>query len=240
MDIPAVTGMYERNPGADLYRKDVYIVKTTDSAREMAEAIARMVNLACKLANKQEIGKPGEEGYIPRGMLRWERTERTGAQRVVDMLLAKIQGKPFEMELHPTEFERVEPAAAVKKLSSAKIALVTDGGLVPKGNPDNIEPLKATKYGEYGIKGIDKLNPEDFEVVHVGYDTAAVSRDAHRLVPLDIMRDMEKEGIIGKQADSFYSTTGVATTLEDSRRIGQSIAERLRSEGIDGAILTST
>ncbi|HBQ87254.1 MAG TPA: glycine/betaine/sarcosine/D-proline family reductase selenoprotein B, partial [Syntrophomonas sp.] len=28
LNIPVVTGMYEENPGADMYKKDVYIVKT--------------------------------------------------------------------------------------------------------------------------------------------------------------------------------------------------------------------
>ena len=63
----------------------IYIVKTADSARGMADAIAAMSNLALKLVSKQEIGIPDKEGYFPRGMLRWERTELTGAQRVVDM-----------------------------------------------------------------------------------------------------------------------------------------------------------
>jgi betaine reductase len=238
--IPAVTGMYEENPGAGLYKKDVYIIKTADSATGMVEAVSKMVNLALKLATKQAIGKPTEEGYIVRGIIKAELADRTAAQRVVDMLLAKLQGKPFETELHLPEFERVKPPAALKNLSSAKIALVTDGGLVPKGNPDKIESSNATKYGEYSIKGVDELNPEGYDVVHFGYDTIAVRRDPHRLVPLDSVRDLEKKGIIGKLHESYYATTGVGTTLGNSRRIGRGITERLKAGGVDGVILTST
>ena len=156
------------------------------------------------------------------------------------MLIAKVQSKPFETELHLPKFERIKPAAVVKDISSAKIALVTDGGLVPKGNPDKIEFVKATKYGVYSIKGADKLVPEDYEVAHVGYDNNAVRRDPHRLVPVDVMRDLEKEGVIGKLCESLYSTTGAAATIENSRKIGQGIAEHLKTEGVNGAILTST
>ena len=156
------------------------------------------------------------------------------------MLLAKLQGNPFDTELRLPEYERVKPAAALKDLSTSTIALVTDGGLVPKGNPDKIELSNATKYGEYGIKGVGKLNPEDFEVVHVGYDSLAVKRDPHRLVPLDVMRDLEKEGIFGRLCERFYSTTGVATTLENAKKIGRGITEHLKNGGVDGAILTST
>ena len=240
LGIPAITGMYEENPGVGLYKKDIYIIKTTDSARGMAEAVSKMVNLLLKLATKREIGRPGEEGYIPQGILKWELSDRTSAQRAVDMLLAKLQGKPFETELHLPEFERVKPADPVKNLSSAKIALVTDGGLVPKGNPDKIESSRATKFGKYSIKGVDKLNPEDYEVVHIGYDPTAVRQDPHRLVPLDVMRDLEKEKAFGKLNENFYATTGVATPLENARRIGQGIAEELKAEGVDGIILTST
>jgi len=35
LGIPAITGMYEENPGVGLYKKDIYIIKTTDSARHL-------------------------------------------------------------------------------------------------------------------------------------------------------------------------------------------------------------
>ena len=168
LGVQAVTGMYEENPGVGLYRKDVYIVKTEESVKGMTNAVSTMVNLAFKLALKKDIGGPDDEGYFARGILKRGFSERTVAQRVTDMLLAKLHGTPFETELRLPEFEPVKPAPGIKDLSSSRICLVTDGGLVPRGNPDNIETYKATKYGKYSIKAADRLNPEDFEVVHVG------------------------------------------------------------------------
>jgi betaine reductase len=240
LGIPAVTAMYQENPGVGLYKKDIYIIKTADSAKDMGGAITKMAGLAIKLVDKKEIGSPDKEGYFPRGMLKLGFAEKTTAERAVDMLVAKLQGKPFETELHLPEFERVKPPAPVKNLASAKIALVTDGGLVPKGNPDNIESLKATRFGMYSIKNIQRLNAQDYDVVHVGYDTKAVKEDPQRLVPLDVLRDMEKEKILGKIDDIFYTTTGVATPLENSRKIGRGIAERLKQDRVDAVILTST
>ena len=46
----------------------------------------------------------------------------------------------------------------LKILSKATIALVTSGGIVPKGNPDHIESSSASKYGKYDIEGFDRLN----------------------------------------------------------------------------------
>jgi betaine reductase len=240
LGIPVVTGMHEENPGLDLYRNDVYIVSTDDSVRGMKEAVSRMVDLALKLATNQRIGRPSDEGYFPRGWLDNEISDRRGAERVVSMLLRKIAGQPFETEVPRPTYDRVTPAPAIRDISHARIALITDGGLVPKGNPDRIEARTATRFGKYSCKGRDSLNPGEYEVSHVGYDSVFVREDPNRLVPVDVMRDLEKEGAIGSLHDEFYTTTGVANIVETMRRLGKTIAEELKTQGVSGAILTST
>jgi glycine reductase len=240
LGIPAVTGMYKENPGVDLYRKDVYIVETEDSARRMAGAVAKIINIVFKLAGKEKMGKPSEEGYFPRGYLSNEVSDRLGAERVVSMLLAKVRGEPFQSEVSLPKYDRVEPAPGIKDLRSATIALVTDGGLVPKGNPDRIEDRAATRFGAYSLKGRDTLDPNDYEVSHVGYTPVFVLQDPHRLVPVDVMRDLEKEGMIRKLHEKFYSTAGAVNIVENVKRMGQAIAKELKNEGVSGVILTST
>ena len=73
------------------------------------------------------------------------------------MLLKKLADKPFVTEFPMPDFDRVEPNPAVKDLAHAKIALVTSGGIVPKGNPDHIESSSASHYGEYDITGVMDL-----------------------------------------------------------------------------------
>lgn len=240
LGIPAVTGMYKENPGVDLCRKDIYIVQTEDSVRGIAEVVSKMVSIACRLAANEKIGKPSEEGYFPRGFLTNEPSDQTAAERTVSMLLAKIKGEPFATEVSPPKYDRVKPAPGIKGIPLATIALVTDGGLVPKGNPDRIEHQKATRFGSYSIKGVNVLNPKDYEVSHTGYDSAHVSQDPHRLVPVDVMRDLEKKGVIAKLHETFYATTGVATALEKAKEMGQAIARQLEVQRVSGAILTST
>jgi len=112
--------------------------------------------------------------------------------------------------------------------------------LVPKGNPDKLESRRATKFGAYSIRGLDTLSSKDYQAHHVGYDTTFASQDPNPMLPLDVMRDFEREGIIGKVHETFYTTAGVATPLADCERIGQGIAEQLKAEGVAGVILTST
>ncbi len=240
LGIPAVTGMFSENPGVDLFSKDTYIVQTGDSIRTMADAIAKMVSIALRLVANQEIGKPTEEGYFPRGIVRNERVDKNAAERAVSMVLAKIKGEPFAPELELPKFDRVKPAPALKDLASAKIALVTDGGLVPKGNPDKMEAGRSTRFATYSIKGVDYLSLGDYEANHTGYDGVFVNQDPNRLVPLDVMRDLEKEGVVGKLQDKIYATAGVATPLDNAVNIGQGIAEQLKADGVDAVILTST
>ena len=240
LKIPVVTGMYAENPGVDLYHQDVYIVQTGDSVRTMDDAIAKMVSLALKLAEGKPVGKPAEEGYFPRGILVNEVRDHNGAARAIAMLLNKLQGRPFDPEvIQPTHYP-VSAAPRIQNMGQSTIALVTDGGLVPAGNPDGIESKNATRYGGYAFKGMDTLDSRDFDISHSGYANQHTRHNPNRLIPVDAMRDIERDKGIGKLHERFYSTTGVATRLEIARKMGRAIAAELKSEGVAGAILTST
>jgi glycine reductase len=240
LGIPVVTGMSEENPGVDLYREALYIVDSGANAARMRDVLAKMASLATKLVNEAEIGRPAEERYLPRGLIRDQFVEQTAAQRLVDMVLAKVKGEPFESEMTPTSFPPIPMPPPLKDLSKAKVMLITDGGLVPKGNPDKIQGSAATRWGSYKIEGCDDLKGEDYEISHGGYDPQFVRQDPDRLVPIDAMRELEKEGVIGKLHDEFISTSGLANPLSNTRRMGREMAERVKQLGVDAVILTST
>ncbi len=199
-----------------------------------------MAALAAKLARHENIGAPKDEGYIARGLIRDQFVERTAGERLVDMVLAKVKGEPFESEMLPTTFAPIPMPPGVKDLKKAKVMLITDGGLVPKGNPDKIQGSAATRWGSYNIKDCQDLRGEDYEISHGGYDPQFVRQDPDRLVPLDVMRELQKEGAIGALHDEFLSTSGLANPLSNTRRMGREMAEKAKRLGIDAIILTST
>jgi glycine reductase len=240
LGIAAVAAMHEENPGVDLYREAVYIVDSGASTLKMRDVLARMAGIGKRLVDKEAIGLPAAEGYLARGLLRDQLGSETAATRLVDMLLAKIRGENFASEMSPTKFSPVPMPAPVKDLSKAKVMLITDGGLVPRGNPDRIEGTAATRWGAYNVAGRDDLKSEDYEVSHGGYDTRFVQDDPDRLVPLDAMREMERSGVIGKLHDEFLSTCGRSNPLSNTRRLGREMAEKIKREGVDAVILTST
>jgi len=240
LGIPVLTGMYIENPGADMFKKSVYIVETKNSAAGMRDAVKKMVPLALKLAKGEAIGSPEEEGYISRGIRKNLFVEKRGSERAVEMLIKKLKDEEFVTEFPMPDFDRVEPNPAVKDLSKAKVALVTSGGIVPKGNPDHIESSSASKYGKYDIAGVTDLTAETYETAHGGYDPVYANADSDRVLPVDVLRDFEKEGRIGELHRYFYTTVGNGTAVASSKAFAAEFAKELVADGVNAVILTST
>ena len=239
LGVPAFTGMYKENPGADL-KKDVYIIETKNSAAGMRDAVKKMAPFALKLAKGEKILSSKEEGYMPNGIRVNLFEEKRGAARAVDMMKLKLAGKEFVTEFPMPDFDKVAPNPAVKDITKAKIAIVTSGGIVPKNNPDHIEASSAQKYGKYDIDGVMDLTEEAYETAHGGYDPVYANQDSDRVIPVDILREFEKEGKIGELHRYFYTTVGNGTSVANSKAFAEEFSKELVADGVDAVILTST
>ncbi len=239
LNIPVVTGMYIENPGVDVCKDKVIVASVTDSAAGMRKALPIMVNITKKIARKEPLGRPEEEGYIPQGRRLTVFSDKRGSLRAVEMLLARLNGKEFKTELPMPVFDKVDPAFPIRDLSKATIALVTSGGIVPKGNPDRIESASAQKWGKYDISRKDELGA-DYFTIHGGYDPVYANEKPDRIAPLDILKQYEKDGYIGKVYDYFYTTTCTGTSVGNAIKFGKEMGKELKEAGVDGVILTST
>ncbi|MPN00154.1 Glycine reductase complex component B subunit gamma [bioreactor metagenome] len=76
--------------------------------------------------------------------------------------------------------------------------------------------------------------------MHAGYDPVYANDDPNRVAPLDILRQLEKEGEISSIYNYFKTTTGNSTSVTDATRMGKEMAEELLEDKVDGVILTST
>jgi len=240
LNIPVVTAMYGENPGVDSFRKDVYILEAGNSAADMKNAAPKLAAFALRLGKKEEIGKAADEGFFSRGVRKNVFVEERGSKRAVDMLLKKIKGEKFETEYPMPVFDNVDPNPAVKDMSKIKVALVTSGGIVPKGNPNKIESSSASKFGKYDIDGCADLTEAGYETAHGGYDPVYANQDADRVLPVDVLRDLEKEGKIGSLHRYFYTTVGNGTSVANAKGFASQIAGELQSDGVKAVILTST
>ena len=95
-------------------------------------------------------------------------------------------------------------------------------------------------WGKYDITGIDDLTPDNFVSIHGGYDRTWALEDPDRVLPVDEMRRLEKEGAFGKLYKYVCATTGTATSVANAERFGREIGELFKRDGVDAAILTST
>lgn len=240
LNIPVVTAMYEENPGVDSFKKDIYILQAGNSAAHMRKTAPKLADFALKLALGTQLGTPNDEGYFSRGVRKNKFVEERGSKRAVEMLIRKIKGEKFETEYPMPVFDNVVPSHAIKDMSKAKIALVTSGGICPKNNPDKIESSSASKFGKYSIDDITDLTEETYETAHGGYDPVYANKDADRVLPVDVLRDLENEGAIGSLHKYFYSTVGNGTSVANSKAYASKIATELINDGVEAVILTST
>ncbi len=251
LGIPVITGMYQENPGVDMYRKYAYICKTGNSIRDMTESISHMTRLALKLISKEKgthlvsrenLPRPDEYGYFSRVILRNEYTDKIAAERSIDKLLAKLRGEPFKSEVTLPKFEKVEPPAPIKDPRTCEIILISDGGLVPKGNPDGLSGRGNLRWTSYEIDTFlpENFKSSDYEIAHTGYFPVQILEDPNRLVPVDVMRDLIKEGKVGKLHPSFFSTSGNATISRRCAEMGDEMGAEIEKRSVNAVILTST
>jgi glycine reductase complex component B subunit gamma len=237
--VPAVTGMHPENPGVVMYRK-AYIVPTGDSAADMARALPIVARLGRKLASGEAIGTAEDEGYLPRGIRRPGMRARPGAERAVAMLVAKLTGQRYRTELPVDAYESVPPAPRVRDLRQATIGIVTTGAIVPKGNPDHLKRCSETRWRPYDLGTRAALSSEEFECVHGGFYNQPACANPNVVLPLDVLRELERTGAFARLLDFYCTTTGNDQRLVDCKRNGAEIAQALRTAGAEGALLVAT
>jgi len=240
LKLPCVTALYAENPGTDLYKDRCYILQTDNNAKSMKTALEKIADFSIKLMDGVRISDGKTEGYHGSGPAVVIDYSTPASTRGINMLLKKFSKEPFATEVKMPNHEDIPVPILEKPLSESKIALITDGGLVPAGNPDKMVPTNSKTFQSYSIEGLEELDAKDFEVSHQGYNNAYVLQDPNRLVPVDAMRDMVKEGKIGSLYDRYFTTAGVMTPMNVGKKFGEGIAQLLRKANVDAAILTST
>ena len=240
LGVRAFTALYPENPAVEQYRRSVLIVPTDASALGMRKAMKQLANLMGKVLGGEELGPAKEEGYIPHGIRKIEVVDKPAAHRAVELLLAKVTGAAYETEVPLATYEQITPAPPVENLSTARIALVTEGGLVPMGNPDRIRHVWAKNWASYSLEGVNEFEAGKYEGVHGGFDRTWVNEDPDRLLPLDIVRELEKEGYIGEVLNEYFVTVGNGTPVKSCQQFGGEIAQRLLQENVQAALVSGT
>jgi len=235
--LPALASMHPENPGLG-EAAGTAVVESAQTARGMKDSLERLAAAARIIAAGEELtAQDGRIGPIARTN---RLAQRSAAERAVDLVLTRLGGDRDATEIPLPDFDSVTPAAPVGDVTDALIALVTEGGFVPAGNPDRLESARATKWVRHSLDGLDTAESGSFESVHGGFSTQWANADPNRILPLDVVREMEREGAIGRLHGEYLGTTGNGTTVADARRFGMEWAADLRQQNIQAVILTAT
>jgi len=239
--IPAVSAMHPENTGVLTFRRNLLVLPTGTAVSEMPSAMSRLAAFARKLSSGDKLGSAMEEGYLPRGFREPVMHSRTGAERAFDMMMARVLDREFISEVQIPQYDMVPPAPPIRDSGRTKFALVTTGGLVPRGNPDRQVGGRATSFFKYSIGGLTELTTDDWESVHAGFSTAHLnSKDPSYVLPLPVIREFEDRGLIGVVHPHFYSTTGNGTPVTVAKRMAKEIAGELREAEVGAALLVAT
>lgn len=244
LGINAVTAMYEENPGVDVYRSyknlKTFLFPCSDTVAGMRDAVEKMAAFTKRLVGGESIGPAAAEGYVARGIRKIVRVDKPGWERAIDMLLAKINGRPYTTEVPLRTLEVVTPAPPIPDLSLAAIALVNTAGIMPFGNPDAFKRRRNNQWRKYSIEKEVTLKKGEWEAIHSGYNTMFINENPNRGMPLDALRAVEKEKLIGHLNGYFYVTPGVQASVNTMQQLGREMAEEMKAEGVQGAIMVST
>ena len=235
--LPALAAMHGDNPGVDEI-EGIPVVASGENARTMRDSINGFAEAVKKVAGGEELtAEDGRVNPVPR---RNRVADRSAAQRAVALLLARLGAEEENSEIPLPRFDQVTPAAPVEDPPPALVALLTEGGFVPVGNPDRLESARASKWMRYSLEGYDSAKAGEFESVDGGFSTQWANEDPNRMLPLDVARELESYGSIGPVHTDYFVTTGNGTTVADARRFGVEWRADLHQAQVQAAILTAT
>ncbi len=120
-----------------------------------------------------------------------------------------------------------------KPLAECKVGLIASGGIYVTGQV----AFHFKDDSSFRVIPTD-VNTSDLRTAHFAYDQTDARRDPNVVFPIDTLRRLVREGVIGSLTDHAYTFMG---GIYSSRRVQEVLApqltERLRAEQADIALL---
>lgn len=155
--------------------------------------------------------------------------------------MPRLAGLPPKMQAvlraQPVAEYDSSPDAGPVTLASARVALVTSAGLHGRGD----EPFVREDPGFRVISS--EVAARDIVQSHtsIGFDRTAMQRDINVVFPIDRLRELEAEGVIGERAPRFLSFMGAQHDPEPALASSAAgAAEELLRDRVDVVLLTPT
>ncbi len=162
----SVCGDGPREPRGDRGRRRGVHRPDEPERRRDARGAPVMAALAARLAAGEELGTPEDEGYLPRGLRRNERPSRTGAERAIDLLLAKLARR--DADRGRGGFDSRAAACTGRRRHAGEARARHRGRLRAAGKPGRAADDPRGAWLRYPIAGERTLRRGAYESVHGG------------------------------------------------------------------------
>ena len=144
------------------------------------------------------------------------------------------------MQAYPYRHIDWRPGAQLRKpLGESKIAVVTSAAFYG-ADQKPFDPR--VRGGDYSYREIPQ--DVDLETLRIGhksdaFDQAGIEQDKNLALPLDRLREMKQEGLIGELAEGHFSFMGSITAPGRLVQItAPEIAEKVAADRVDAVLLT--
>jgi D-proline reductase (dithiol) PrdB len=165
--------------------------------------------------------------------------------RIKNQTLAKVStrfpsaARKVTQILSTLETQDVPWTPLTKPLAECKVAIVTTAGVHHRDQ----EPFDMhDRDGDSTFRVINASLPvSDLVITHDYYDHADADRDINIIFPIQRLREIESEGLIGEVARYHYAFMGHILGGHIEVLINQTapkVARRLKSDGVDVVLLT--
>ena len=151
--------------------------------------------------------------------------------------IKRITDNYSKLGYKPYKWVRNEDAPAWqplrKPLSECRLGLIASGGLYVKGQ------VAFHFQDDLSFRAIPTdVKTTDLRTAHFAYDQTDARKDANVVFPIDTLRRLVKEGVLGGLAEHAYTFMG---GIYSSRRVRDELApqltERLLADKVDVALL---
>jgi D-proline reductase (dithiol) PrdB len=131
--------------------------------------------------------------------------------------------------------DHVPLARLTKPLSECRLTFVSTAGVQPRGSMpfDTVHPV-----GDYTFRHVPSASRvEDLEIHQLKYPTAGAKRDLNVIFPIERLRELADEGVIGGLTEHFFSFIGYNMDPERlERTLAEELAAAVSEEGADIAL----
>ena len=124
------------------------------------------------------------------------------------------------------------PFTAAAAPAERRVALVSSAGLIVRGE----RPMRARDTGYRAIPS--SVADKDILCSHVStnFDRTGFQQDLNVVLPRDRLRELEREGVIGKAADEHYAFMG-ATAPEALQNSARDLGRSMLALGVNTVVL---